>query len=268
MKDYYQILGIGSQASDAEIKKAYRKLAVKYHPDKNPVDSTDELFKEINEAYEVLSDPEKKHRYDSGENILKSPPTTQHRDPAYHRRARPYAAPQKKDNLQRELMKQYLPIAKWISQIAVVASIMIIMDFIIPYNQDQEIIVEVQKVYMASRTGRIVDPFLVLLITESGKKLEVSYEFNVVRLDAPIVVHRSTILGVPTKVVSQNNPDNQERIQKSIYQNLIFFPIILAIFSLLSRFVSNNIESEFNIGLVNFVFLVLNIIFFMISINQ
>lgn len=64
-KDYYQTLGIPKNAEEKEIKKAYRKLARAYHPDKNPGDkSAEEKFKEINEAYEVLSDPDKRQKYD------------------------------------------------------------------------------------------------------------------------------------------------------------------------------------------------------------
>ncbi|MBS5937178.1 molecular chaperone DnaJ [Clostridium sartagoforme] len=64
-KDYYAALGLEKGASDEEIKKAFRKLAIKYHPDKNQGDKEAEnKFKEINEAYQVLSDPEKKERYD------------------------------------------------------------------------------------------------------------------------------------------------------------------------------------------------------------
>jgi len=58
-RDYYEVLGLQKGASDEEIKKAYRKLAVKYHPDKNPGDKTaEEQFKELGEAYEVLCEPQ------------------------------------------------------------------------------------------------------------------------------------------------------------------------------------------------------------------
>ena len=65
-RDYYEVLGVDKKASAAEIKKAYRKLAKKYHPDLHPDDeSAHKKFTEINEAYEVLSDPEKRNKYDT-----------------------------------------------------------------------------------------------------------------------------------------------------------------------------------------------------------
>ena len=64
-RDYYEVLGVGKNATSDELKKAYRKLAIKYHPDKNPGDKeAEEKFKEAAEAYDVLSNPDKKARYD------------------------------------------------------------------------------------------------------------------------------------------------------------------------------------------------------------
>lgn len=71
-KDYYKTLGIIKGASDEDIKKAYRKLALKFHPDKNKTPGSEEKFKEIAEAYEVLSDKKKREIYDRyGEEGLK-----------------------------------------------------------------------------------------------------------------------------------------------------------------------------------------------------
>jgi DnaJ family protein C protein 7 len=70
-KDYYKILGIDKDANENDIKKAYRKLAIVHHPDKNPDDEgAAERFKDIGEAYETLSDPQKRARYDSGDDLV------------------------------------------------------------------------------------------------------------------------------------------------------------------------------------------------------
>jgi len=73
-KDYYKILGLAKTAQDDDIKKAYRKLALKYHPDKNQESEetklkAEQMFKDVGEAYAVLSDPQKKRKYDSGEDL-------------------------------------------------------------------------------------------------------------------------------------------------------------------------------------------------------
>ncbi|OQE30133.1 hypothetical protein PENFLA_c003G06238 [Penicillium flavigenum] len=78
-KDYYKILGVGKDASDQEIKKAYRKLAIQYHPDKNRDGAAgDEKFKEIGEAYETLIDSQKRAAYDNGDELREGMPGGMH----------------------------------------------------------------------------------------------------------------------------------------------------------------------------------------------
>ncbi len=72
MKDYYNILNINKKATKEEIKAAYKKLALKYHPDKNQTkkEEAEEKFKEVSEAYEILSDESKRCNYDNGCNVI------------------------------------------------------------------------------------------------------------------------------------------------------------------------------------------------------
>jgi curved DNA-binding protein CbpA len=92
LSDYYQILGVSHTADQPQIRAAYKRLAMQYHPDRNMGDrGAEEMFKKINEAYHVLSDPLKKARYDSRlyQSTEYVPPQPQHRDYRYTRRAPP-----------------------------------------------------------------------------------------------------------------------------------------------------------------------------------
>jgi curved DNA-binding protein len=88
-QDFYEVLGVSRDADPADIQRAYRRLARQNHPDVNKDSAAEERFKEIAEAYDVLSDPELRRRYDAfGEDFRRVPPDT---DPAAWRQARTYA---------------------------------------------------------------------------------------------------------------------------------------------------------------------------------
>jgi curved DNA-binding protein len=89
-RDFYEVLGVGRNADQSEIQRAYRKLARQHHPDVNKDPSAEARFKEISEAYDVLSDPEQRKRYDAfGEDFRRVPPDI---SPEEWQRARAYAA--------------------------------------------------------------------------------------------------------------------------------------------------------------------------------
>lgn len=83
-KDYYEILGVSKDASDTDLKKAYRKLALQFHPDKNKTPGAGEAFKAIGNAFAILSDPEKRKQYDLyGADSPQSSPSSSHRQSQY-----------------------------------------------------------------------------------------------------------------------------------------------------------------------------------------
>ena len=82
-RDYYEVLGVGREAAEQEIKSAYRKLALKFHPDRNPGNKdAEEKFKEAKEAYEMLTDPAKREAYDRFGHAGVDGPLDEHLDPA------------------------------------------------------------------------------------------------------------------------------------------------------------------------------------------
>jgi len=165
MKDYYQILGVSRTASAEEIKRVYRRLAVKYHPDKNPDPVALELFKEVAEAYDVLSDLSKKWKYDQRRDNqyitysvtpVAPDPAPVNDDPRYRRR-RPASAPPPVHKITAiDLMKQYLGYVVWVNWLGCAIVTLLLADYILPQRVAHEKIVGIGATYSAEGERRVV----------------------------------------------------------------------------------------------------------------
>jgi curved DNA-binding protein CbpA len=132
VKDYYQILGVRNGASVPEIRRAYRTLVQRLHPDVNPDPVAHELIKEVNEAYDVLSDPSKKQEYDYRFNnrfstiVVESQPQQPfHRDPYFRQKGRPKPQSRNEQSAQSRLMSGSLTFFRWVYKVTAVFCLII-----------------------------------------------------------------------------------------------------------------------------------------------
>jgi len=253
-------------ASDAEIKRAYRKLALQFHPDKNKSPEAEEIFKEVNEAYECLGDPVHKALYDQmlqgSEVVIEEvePEQTKHRDPRY--RPRPKDQPrQRKPNHREEIlamMAERLNYATLVSRVALIFSIVLVADFFIPKEKSEVEIVG----YNISRTGsRRYDPKYQMELSD-GSVVTISKEVSRRVKGKFVTVYRTRLFDVPYKIIDRES--NIASIDVSIYGNFIFSPLILLITSVLGSFYKKGVEFRFNLGIVNFFMTFLNLVFLQI----
>lgn len=258
MKDYYKILGVRSTAPDADIKRAFRQLAVRYHPDKNPDPAAELLFKEINEAYTVLSDSQKRAGYDWKRqrplsDFVQEPQQAQHRDPAYRKpRSK---GPQQKSEGQRmfEMMSKFQPVINRITTICFSIAILLLIDYILPNREREEKIVEAY-----SETRNFGRSSITSWIIKTTSDIHVTLPFedsDYFQVGQNVKVHSSFILNFNRKVEGNQHAVS---IRKSIYGNFIFAPIALLVISSLAMMFRKNVERSFNFGLVSVLILIFN----------
>lgn len=265
MKNYYFILQISIHAREADIKRAYRRLALLYHPDRNPSIDAAEKFREITEAYEALSDPVKKFLYDqmlagdSTEIVVEQNPTTTHCDPRY--RPRPNAEPlHHRPSARRqmlELMDRHLSKAIFISKVTLFFCSVLFLDFVLPVSKNSE---RVMGIYTIG--GKYGSSFKIE--TSKGK----SYRMSTNSLSYftnfdDVKICTTPILSVPKRI--ETGSGFKHRLPISIYGNFIFFPIIWLITSLFGVFYKETVEMRFNLGVANFLLIFFNLIIFYIS---
>lgn len=259
MKNYYFILGVSIYARELEIKQAYRKLALKFHPDKNPSQEAETIFKEINEAYEVLGDSQKKILYDQmlvgAEPVAQQAPSKPHRDPRY--RPKPPGTPRTPTRKRERflLMQKYLHVAMITSRIALLAAAILLADYSLPQQREETTIMDISK-KGDKRSQRTFQFDL-----ENGRALNVPELQSLgFRRGAKVVVYKSSFLSVPRKMHDERT-NHEANLPVSIYGNFIFFPLILLVTSLLGTFYWKGVEFRFNLGVTNFIMLLFNIFF-------
>ena len=254
MKDYYATLGVDPAASDSEIKKAFRKLAVRYHPDKNPSVEARPRFHEINEAYNVLGDPEKRALYDARRQNpfaeILNEPVRQHRDPAYRRRG-PHRVYKKEPPASFILMRDYLRYAMWVSRVGLLASGLFFLDYLLPYHEIEE---GVKEVYSVTIPGR--EPYH-LVLTDSGRKLKL-YNYQAIDFRNEQTIRSTLTMVYGTLMTVSNTSGTYRETLAYMYRHLIFLPAILFVNSLLAVLFKKRVELAFNLNITGFVLLVVN----------
>lgn len=259
VKDYYQILGLQSTASTSQIKARFRQLVVHYHPDKNPSDEAAHIIREINEAYDVLSDPEKKRKYDNRfTNLFEEIATPQHRDPAY-RRTRPVRPVV---DAQFEIMKQSMPYVHWLFKIALVFCLFLLLDFFLPGKVQQEVILQINQYHSRSRGDN--DYSSNVIYTDKGTRIQINLkeEYTLEEGDS-ILIKYSALQHIPLRVDKLNQ--FSVGVPASIYGNFIFVPIVLMVLVGFGFHFRKKVRTAFNFGIVILFVLLLCLYFINVS---
>jgi len=253
LKNYYFILGLNIYAQEHEIKQAYRKLALQYHPDRNSSKDAEAIFKEVNEAYEILGDSQRKFEYD--QLLMGVPVAKPHRDPRY--RPRPpgsYSRSSKKKELL-EVMRSYLRYAIMISRVALLFSAVLIADYSLPLEKTQREVVHLKskKEYRGARSYQ--------LELEDGETVNLNRQTALeFQRGSVITIYNSALFSVPL-LLENEKTQFKTKIPVSIYGNFVFLPLVLLITSLLGTFYWKGVEFRFNLGVVNFFLMMLSFIF-------
>jgi curved DNA-binding protein CbpA len=256
VKDYYAILGISPTATESEIKKAFRRLAVRYHPDKNSSADAKPRFQEINEAYDVLGDAGKRSQYDARRaspfaEIL-TEPVRRHRDPAY-RRKKTRTPRQKGPPASYILMRDSLPYVLWISRIGILITTLFFLDYFLPYHHVGDYIYEVHS-YTADRE----DTYTVIR-TRSGEEFRAkNFSRSEFDPDGQLVLSLTPVYG---SVIWVANTSGSYRVWVAyMYTTLIFFPIILFINSLMGLVYRKRVEFCFNLNVTALILIIINLV--------
>jgi curved DNA-binding protein CbpA len=264
LKDYYSILGVPASATDAVIKRQYRKLVLQYHPDKNNTPEAAQIIQEINEAYDVLGDPQKRTQYDlllSGQYIVVPPvpETPRHRDPRYRPKSAEYVR-KSRENSFYMYMKQNLKYMVLVSKFTLAFTLFCFSDFMLPSVKEVHQILYTSKTVNAQQSEESRGEFVLYL--ENGSVIKLSHDFEENFLEGDKVdYNRSRMLSVPVRLLNQRT-NFSTRVPLSFFGNFFFFPVILLVTSVIGiSFNEEEVEFKFNVGIFNLIFFFFNLYF-------
>lgn len=271
-KDYYEILGVSSSAHAADIKRAYRKLALLYHPDRNPDPSAELHIKEVNEAYDVLSDPESRRAYDLSRErpFLQTSETQQrqrHRDPAYRRPAGTKARSGYKSDNERiyEMMVEYQRPARWTIIGSVVFCGILFLDLVLPSRKITDEIIDVRHSKQVISRGKFGEKITAkIIVFAKSPRLKISMDDgDYFKVGDYVQINSSRIFNIALGIAGRDG--YVADVPVSIYGSFKFGPIVLCIVSLVGLFVFKEAEYTFNLAVGCFFVMLINIIFVLIS---
>lgn len=270
-KDYYQILGVSPAAHPSDIKRAYRKLALLYHPDKNPDPAAELFIKEINEAYDVLSDPASRQEYDLKlanplHEFFDTPQPPRHRDPAYHRKG---PTPRHKSEREKmlEMMAEYYRHARWILLGSCVFCFFLFLDFVIPYSKKTDKILLIKRTKEITSRGHKTyeaELYTEILYFAGDKKVKIENNGEGhFRIGHDVLISSTRLLGIGRNVEAADG--FVASVPVTIYGSFVFAPVALFLVTLVGLWFPKNVELTFNAGVAAFIVLILNFVFILMS---
>lgn len=249
MKDYYEIMKVSRRATDAEIKKAFRKLANQYHPDKNPSREAEALFKEINEAYEILSDPASRLAYDQR---LTGPSFHTYQSPNQRQPTRSYRPPTERVVLQNSLLRY----SRLLFYFGCLWCSVLVVDYTMPaYDLEEQVVTDMSRVSRASYNQPTK-----LLVTNGNHSFDITAgEMKHFPRGTSVHIYRSSLLSA---IIRLENHDGTFIVNNlgSIYRNFSFAPIILFLGCVIGIIIKKGVEFHINLGIVVFLLMILNIV--------
>jgi curved DNA-binding protein CbpA len=256
MKDYYSLLRISRQASDAEVKHAFRRLAILLHPDKNPHPDAPAAFQELNEAYEVLGDPVRRVLYDQllgVEANVEAP--IQHRDPAYRRKQNPnYKPPKPEPTAGYLLMMKLMPLTTPVCWTGLVICFFVWLDFTLPRVAKEEHIIETQRTLHHH-----------IMYTDKGHMFTILFPQNRHFIREPdITVYTSRLFSFLDRIETRSGTFQYDNIP-SVFRNFMFGPLVMSVLAAIAVFLPKG-ETKFSLTIAIVILLILNTAFLVYSV--